>query len=187
MQVENYHCYNSIRPMRLGGGVSLLIHESLTLNQIIACPFTDTFKSIGADVLFHGTKLFFGEFYRVPNTSENDFREPFNTFLDTCSNYATAFVCSDQNYDLLKMDTHKPTMNFAVKMSEKLFFPAIIKPTRVSHTTSTLIDNVRVKVSRMNDHVSYIITNGMSDHYPCFVSYRLVNFCKDKSETYFEK
>ena len=53
------------------------------------------------------------------------------------------------------------------------YLPLMTKPTRVTHTSSTLIDNIFVRSKRLMPNKSYIITDCMSDHYPCFLSYLL--------------
>ena len=57
---------------------------------------------------------------------------------------------------------------------DNLFVPYISTPTRVTHRSSTLIDNIYLQTkSELNKNFSYVIVDGMSDHYPCFVSYEV--------------
>ena len=48
--------------------------------------------------------------------------------------------------------------------------PCITKPTRITHETATLIDNIIVSSSIYDGHQSYILTEDLSDHLPCLVT-----------------
>ena len=60
-------------------------------------------------------------------------------------------------------------------MFDNNYVPYILKPTRVTHVSSTLIDNIFVKVQNLSRSWSYIVTDPMSDHYPCFLSYSMTD------------
>ena len=67
-------------------------------------------------------------------------------------------------------------------MYEHGFLPTISKPTRITHVSATLIDNIYVKPKQFSPHSSFIVTDPMSDHFPCLLSYQLFRCYKDKSE-----
>ena len=48
----------------------------------------------------------------------------------------------DYNIDILKPSTHNPTSEFIDLMFSNSFIPLINKPTRVTHKTATLVDNI---------------------------------------------
>src|ERR1043165_5304793 len=52
------------------------------------------------------------------------------------------FVLGDFNIDLLKIQDHSLTSNFYDMLSTNHFLPTITKPTPITSTTSTLIDNI---------------------------------------------
>ena len=71
---------------------------------------------------------------------------------------------------------------------DSAFLPTIHKPTRVTHSTATLIDNIFVKNKTVQSHKSYIIIDPRSDHFPCLLSYVLLDDDTNKSNCqYFEK
>ena len=47
--------------------------------------------------------------------------------------------------------------------------PTISRPTRVVHTSATLIDNIYVKTKFVDSYFSGILTADISDHFPIFV------------------
>ena len=47
------------------------------------------------------------------------------------------------------------------------FIPTITRPTRITHDSATLIDNIYVKCKQLgNNIVSCILTADISDHFP---------------------
>ena len=86
-----------------------------------------------------------------------------------------SFICGDFNYDLAKSHLHNPTSEFYQNQLNNGYIPTILKPTRVTHTASTLIDNIFVRAWSFKNHHSYILVDGMSDHYPCLSYSLLVN------------
>ena len=53
-------------------------------------------------------------------------------------------MCMDHNLDLVKYNIHPLTNDFLELNLEKQLLPTITKPTRVTRSTATLIDNVIV-------------------------------------------
>ena len=49
------------------------------------------------------------------------------------------------------------------------FLPTITKPTRITHTTATLIDYIYIKTSKPIKIASGIIIHDISDHLPIFM------------------
>ena len=171
--LENYYPFHRCRPNRTGGGVLLFLHGSVMLVRTLETPFTNELESTAVVVKYKGKEACACEFYRPPNSSDSKFMTELNALYDTVSKYNLSFVCSDQNYDLLKTHLHKPTRDFLASTMEAGFTPYISKPMRITHVSSTLIDNIFVKASPMRTNSSYIILDGMSVHYPCLLSYEI--------------
>ena len=126
------------------------------------------------------------EFYRAPNGDDIKFMESLRELLAATQGYGLSFLCSDQNYDLLKLSQHKPSNDFFNEMINMEYVPMINKLTRVTHRSSTVIDNIYVRSKTMMGNCSYVIVDPMSDHYPCFVAYDL-HFNKNSKPMVFEK
>ena len=179
-QLENYHPVHRCRTDCTGGGVTIFVHETVHTVRRISTPFTNNLESVALELKFKGSCFVVVEFYRPPNCNDDLFLNAFNELLTNIKNYEMVFVCTDQNYDLLKMHLHSKTRNFIELMFEHRLVPYISLPTRVTHSTSTLIDNIYVqnKIPALN--YSYVVTDGMSDHYPCLVSYLMKSKCNKK-------
>ena len=66
----------------------------------------------------------------------------------------------DHNLDLLKNSTHKHTQQFIEEM------PTITRPTRITNSSATLIDNIFVSEKLYRFYESAILLDDMSDHLP---------------------
>ena len=171
--LENYQSIHHVRSDKVGGGTSLFVHDKLKIFKSFDLPFSDCFE-ITAAVVQHGNKrIFLADFYRPPNTNDADFDIKLRELIDVAANYDTSLIGCDQNYDLLKIDQHKQTRDFLSAMYDANYLPMILKPTRITHRSSTLIDNIFVRNKQMSANKSFVVVDGMSDHYPCLLMYEL--------------
>ena len=84
----------------------------------------------------------------------------------------------DHNMDLLKADIHKPTRRFLDTILDAGLMPSISKPTRISHTTATLIDNIIIDQRQNGNYESFVLIDNTSDHLPCAMVLDNVQTCK---------
>ena len=86
------------------------------------------------------------------------------------------YLSGDYNIDLLNYQSHNQTGEFFDMMSSFSLIPLITRPTRITNTTATLIDNIFT-----NDHMNMInstqgiLVTDISDHYPIFYINKLIN------------
>ena len=85
----------------------------------------------------------------------------------------------DHNLDFLKQAVHHKTQEFLECILDHNLLPTITKPTRISKTSATLIDNILLSKKLQPEYESLIIIEDLSDHLPCLVS--LKNFQQVKS------
>ena len=148
----------------MGGGVTIYVHDSLKIIRELKTPFNDSFESLALELAFKGNHFIFCEYYRVPNSDDRLFLTCLNKIHNLSSAFNLSILCSDHNYDLLKMHLHRPTKDFVEQNYENGYVFTITKPTRVTHSMSTLIDNICVKNRTLNRHNTFVIVDGMSDH-----------------------
>ena len=187
IDIENYASLHCVRKEKTGGGVSIYVHDTVKIMHQINTPFDECFESIVIELYYHGQKFFFSEFYRVPNTNDKLFMNSLTQLLDCGSTYKRMVVCSDQNYDLKRIHHHCPIQDFINCMHDNKFILTISVPTRVTHTTGTIIHNIYVRHPTLNRHSSFVVTDGMSDHFPCLLMYQVLSKQKDSSEITIEK
>ena len=76
----------------------------------------------------------------------------------------------DHNLDLLKCAIHRPTENFMEMLLENGMIPSIMKPTRISKTMATLIDNILINEELQESYRSRILIDNSSNHLPCYAT-----------------
>ena len=81
--------------------------------------------------------------YRPPNTNISDFLEIFRYQMNKINNTKRECIIGlDHNLDLLKQSRHPKTREFLECILDQNLLPTITKPTRISKTSATLIDNI---------------------------------------------
>ena len=74
----------------------------------------------------------------------------------------------DFNIDLLKYNQCNFSNQLFNQFSSSGFMQIIIKPTRITRSTATLIDNIFTTNLQQNEHLNGVILNDISDHLPIF-------------------
>ena len=84
----------------------------------------------------------------------------------------------DHNMDLLKSSIHRQTNDFTEMLLDNGMIPTITKPTRISKTTATLIDNILISEDLQEKFSSGILIDNSSDHLPCYATLKDVLLSK---------
>jgi hypothetical protein len=129
---------------------------------------------VDKDSLKAKTNTIIGVIYRRPGSDISTFNNMLSNNLATIqSEHKACIHVGDYNLNLLKAGTHPPTNEFTDINFEHSFFPLITKPTRITSTSATLIDNIFSNKSDTTDCNSGILLWAISDHYPIFfISYK---------------
>ena len=77
-------------------------------------------------------------------------------------------LLGDFNIDLLKFDSHPGSEELTNTLGSFSFHPQILKPTRITHHSATLIDNIFFN-SLEHHTISGNILSGITDHLPNFI------------------
>ena len=85
--------------------------------------------------------------------------------------------------DLLKHRTHAPTKKFVELFETFHQLPSITRPTHITKTSATLIDNIFVPSTWTLSFNSYLLADDMSDHLPVIVVLRNVELCTKSKKT----
>ena len=127
------------------------------------------FESITAEIETKQGKhnLIISEIYRVPNTNERQSIMYYENMISTlCHTKADILIGTDQNFDLMKTDTSTNVSDLLNVFFTAGVVPVIKQPTRITHTSSTLIDNLYVKYDKYENIDSRILLSDISDHFP---------------------
>ena len=75
-------------------------------------------------------------------------------------------IIGDFNIDLLKYDNNAPSNEFINMMFSFNFQPTILHPTRITDSSSTIIDNIYVNNATESNIFAGNILSQISDHLP---------------------
>ena len=110
-------------------------------------------------------------FYHPPDHNALDWISHYEKLIEKMTNISKHVVVGlDHNLDLLKTNVHKGTQSFLEKTIDLGLLPCITKPTRITHHSATLIDNILVSENLYTGHLSYVIAEDISDHLPGLLS-----------------
>ena len=168
-QIYGYNFVSNCRCLKSSGGVGIyidsnynyFIREDMSIsNAVIECLFVEI------SISMHN-KILLGVVYRPPNSSIKYFNDELLNLLHIIDTSKVLFSCisGDYNIDLIKKDKHESYQIFLNNLLAHSFWPAISRPTRVTKTSATLVDNIFIKIKDA-DLSGAILYNDLSDHYP---------------------
>ena len=171
--LSGYEFYPNCREKYAQGGVGLYIAHTIDFTPRIELTVMDEkiFESIFVDVHINSSRsVTVGTIYRSPDqiVANNDkFRKHLHTVLTLINiRKNDSFIMGDMNYDLLDTDSADEDL-FKDEMYANSFYPVINKPTRITKTTGTSIDNIWTNIID-KPITSGIITDCIADHLPTF-------------------
>ena len=167
--IPGYKIYRSDRPIRKGGGVCILVRHGLVSREIPDIPKElNGTESCSVEIKTSKGQLGVLSLYRPPNTNPQAFCKTLETMLRRTKKQCKEIVVGlDHNLDFLKSNKHVPTNDFIEKVLDLNLLPSITRPTRITKSSATLIDNILVDHKHCESLESYVITDDISDHLPC--------------------
>ena len=174
--MKGYMIHTTNRKEAKGGGTAVLIKKGIThkrrkdLEIMVEKEAEATFIEMIAK---NGKKFVVRSLYRAPNMKEDTF---VNYVKDTvhkvkCENGQKEIIMGmDHNLNLLKVNQHKGMKIFLDTMLELDMIPTITRPTRITNTMATLINNIFIGGKIQRNYESYIVIAKISDHLPSLLS-----------------
>ncbi len=153
------------------GGVAMYVKQKYNyqLREDLSIFKEGIFESVFIEINTKGEKCIVGEIYRVPNTNLSDSLNYYDTIVEKLTDFKhKVIIGTDQNLDLLKIESHKYTEDLFNILFTHSIVPTINKPTRITHNTATLIDNIYVSAQTCDNITSGILVTDLSDHFPIF-------------------
>jgi hypothetical protein len=162
-----------------GGGVGLFIDENYEYEILdqFSVFIPNLFESIFVKIKLEKNKFtIVGNLYRPncgPQAKVSRFNEILSDLLYNIQNDPLLkkadgiTLLGDYNINLLQHLNHSDTANYLDLLFDNDFLPLIVLPTRVSHTSASVIDHISTNIK---DTVfdTGIILNDISDHFPVF-------------------
>ena len=172
-KLQGYQLIEEHRISKTKGGVAIYISDRIHYKERNDLKLFKEgfFESCFVEIKNSTKDILVGVIYRVPGTSEKDFLEEYETLVTLLnSENKEIIIGTDQNLDYLKINQHPNTAKFLELNLSSNLMPTVVKPTRVTHTTATLIDNIYLSSRLCTTSTSRIIVSDISDHFPCLVS-----------------
>ena len=186
--MNNYEFIENHRTDKTGGGVGLFVRDNISF---LKRPDLEIFNEYNESIFIEIEKTVFGMeknviigvIYRPPNTDINTFNDQFATIMENIKQEEKiCYLMGDYDINLLNVESHGPTSDFNDIMYSNGFIPLITRPTRVTESTATLIDNIFTNRldSQFGGIMQGILLTDISDHYPIFhidnnIKYKNVN------------
>ena len=128
-----------------------------------------------------------GVLYRA-HTSIDDFNVDLSQVLQKLSEEnKDCYILGDYNIDLLKDEIHRPTGEYLDLIYSHHMIPTILKPTRITDTSATIIDNI---LTNCHENIrTRIILTDITDHLPTvyFKNLKGLNQTQNPSSKYVYK
>ena len=129
--LDGYQPIHNCRPIRSGGGVSLLIknHLEFTVRNDLCVSDASAeslFIEIDKDVVGKNKNVIVGVIYRPPDTDMKHFNEHLEPLLNTIkSEDKIPYLIGDYNINLLNAEQHPPTQEFVDLMMVIVLHPLL--------------------------------------------------------------
>lgn len=169
-EMDGYDFNYISRENRKGGGVALYVHSRFDYRVVdnLTSIIDNVMECITVEISLEKKKnVMVSCVYRPPGSDIELFMSNMEKMFDV-RNKKVMFICGDFNLDLLNPTKHKQTDEFIDTMFSMSLFPTIIKPSRITTHSATLIDNIFTNCMDSNI-MSGLLLNDISDHLPVFV------------------
>ena len=151
------------------GGVSLYIKEDILFEERNVLNTNNiSFESLFLELDStenHSNKIIIGVVYKPPDVPVDSYLESLNIVNEEPKEI---YIMRDFNIDLLSAKKQKPTSNLIDPFLSYSYLSLINRPTRMTSTSVTLIDNIFCNNVYNNSYVNCILFTDISDHLPIF-------------------
>ena len=169
--IAGYKFFHRDQLGKRAGGVGILVSEKLQSRERDQQLTIQEFESCFVDIKMGKLEFIIGSCYRPRNMDIRKFIKNYRNLLRVLRKTKGKHIIlgMDHNIDLLKTATHTSTQNFLETNLKEGMYPTITRPTRVTKTTATLLDNIFLNEELHSDDASHILLDNISDHFPCSV------------------
>ena len=168
----SYLGFHSIRNSRNGGGCSIYVNKKLKSSVITEFTVNEPFiETVFVKISLPNKILNVGCCYRPPNADMALFQNFIEDKVSLIASWSGDLVFGgDFNLDMLKINEDTNSENFYHAMNSYSLIPIISKPSRITDTSYTLID--QFFVSKLDNFASGMFCIDITDHYPIFLVYK---------------
>ena len=169
IKVQNYDYSGIERKGKKGGGVCFLIKNNLITRERSDLKIeAEHMEHCIIEIKCKHKNILLVSIYRPPNTSISEFINEYGSLRDKLNSAKEydLIVGIDHNLDFLKSNCHRQTQNFIEVNLDQNYLPCITKPTRITKSSATLIDNIFISQNLQGRQDSKILIEDISYHLP---------------------
>ena len=168
MPVPGYEAFHSIRPDRMGGGVTILVNTNFKATCLKEmCINNDNIECCSVTFNNGGNVYTILGVYRAPNVSINDFNAQLSLLIENNNiQRSKCVIAGDMNINLGR-DLNSAENEYVCLLNSVYFVPVISLPTRVTNTTASIVDHIWTNVLHYD---SGVITTDITDHFLTYIA-----------------
>ncbi|ESN97647.1 hypothetical protein HELRODRAFT_177702 [Helobdella robusta] len=153
---EDYNFLFKNRSNKKGGGVGIFLKLGLDYTLFDNALSTDDVADcLCIEIKFHKSNVIVFAIYRPPNSDPSNLIQKLDLALSSLKTNSKVYLVGDFNLDLSKACSDKLVASFSDLLASFNFVPLISQPTRVTHSSSSIIDNIFT--SNLSHHISGIL------------------------------
>ena len=177
--ISGYNLELQCRMAQRGGGVGAYVHTSFDYKRISNWSLSNA-ESLWLKINIKNMYIIVGVVYRKPGSNLEEFSDDLNRLLQNMNlDRSPCIIVGDLNINLLSQ--HDKSKDF-LRMTESYGLRQLITdPTRVTNTTSSLIDHIYTNISSHNIQSGCIVVE-ISDHFPVFAIFENLNCVEVKKK-----
>ena len=168
--IPGYELFHQDRMDKRGGGITILVSNKLRccIRSDLSSKLKES-ECITIDItLKNGSHCIISSMYRPPNSDIPTFLASYNSLVCAMKRDCPKgiIIGLDHNLDFLKSSKHCTTNDFIQNNLDFGLIPTITRPTRITQSSATLIDNIIVSQNLCGSFVSSVLVRDISDHLP---------------------
>lgn len=163
--------YTSVYPVNNKcGGVTILIQKKIifSIENKYAIK-NDSIENCVIKIKSKNRDIYISGIYKHPGLSISHFMKYIKQHIINIPKTADLIISGDVNIDLTKLDDDVIIKNYADKIKSLNCTQLVNLPTRITSTTSTLIDHTYYRSNRFTDIRTGVFINKISDHQCTFI------------------
>ena len=175
IKIKGYKFEGIHREHKKGGGVGFLIKKGLIYREMTSLNKNNsdpTFEHFYLELKGDQNNVILGSIYHPPNTNLDKFMVEYKNSLEQLTKLKNKEIIlgMDHNINLFRHDVHPRTQDFIELNLDMNLLPVITKPTRVTSTSATLIDNIFVSNKLQHCINAGVIVTDVSNHFLCILT-----------------
>ena len=168
--IPNYSFHYLLPTSSMAGGVGVYcINDANCFIRHDLTIVTTGFEILVLDVTLRDSKFILCAAYRHPNSPVKDFVDALSSLFHKLPSTKKIIYAADANINLMRYDEDNMVKLYLHELESLNLLPMVFLPTRVTDSTSTIIDHIFTNQWPNLNTKAGIITIGLADHLANFI------------------